>query len=169
MPEERQSEGVADICDRHMDEVQVLAPIFRHFGGRARCAGPVMTLRVEKGNRSLRERLGTPGRGRVLVVDVGGRYFSVVGGELGSLAVENDWAGVIVNGYIRDTVELSTRPVAIWALGTCPRRGDKTTPGQENVELEFGGVTLTPESYLYADEDGIIVSAEPFSDTSFGA
>lgn len=156
--------ATADICDEHAEQLQIVGPELRRFGGARLCSGHVVTLLLEKGNTSLRQLLQTPGEGRVIVVDVGARYFSVVGDQLGSLAVENNWSGIVVNGYVRDTVALGELPVAVWALGTCPRRGDKQTLGKQDVGLKFAGVEFRPGSYLYADDDGIILADEPLTE-----
>ena len=161
------SVATADICDEYSDRLQVVGPGLQRFGGSRRCSGHIVTLLLEKGNTSLRALLQTPGKGRVIVADVGARYFSVVGDQLGSLAVENNWSGIIVNGYIRDTAALAELSVSVWALGTCPCRGDKKTLGEQDVAVEFAGVTFQSGNYLYADEDGVILAEEPFAEVTF--
>ena len=91
-----------DICDTHEDKLvdgslTVLATVFRSFGKRQRFAGPARTLKVFEDNVLVRAALETPGEGSVLVVDGGGSLrCALVGGNLGKLAEQNGWAGILV-------------------------------------------------------------------------
>ena len=101
------------------------------------------------------------GSGKVVVVDVDAAYYAVVGENLMKFARQNHYAGIVVNGYIRDTAQIGDIPVALYALGTCPRKSIPPTSGERNVPVSFGGVTFTPGAYLYADTDGVIVTPSP--------
>jgi len=102
--------------------------------------------------------LKTEGKGRVAVVDVNSKYFAVVGENLMKYALENNWAGIVINGYVRDIEQTSTIDVALYALGTCPRKSFKESIYQEDISLEFAGARINAGEYLYADLDGIITS-----------
>ena len=86
-------------------------------------------------------------------------YYAVVGENLMKFAHRNNYAGIIVNGYIRDTYQIRDIPVVLYALGTCPRKYIPVTSGELNIPLSFGGVDFRGGDYLYADTDGVIVSA----------
>lgn len=148
-----------DLSDAH-PEAQVCEPIFRDFGGKAAFHGPIKTLKVFEDNALVRATLETPGEGRVLVVDAGGSTrCAVVGGNLGALAVKNNWAGIVVYGCIRDSVEIGGQAVGVKALGTHPRKSEKGLhSAQADRPVTFAGVTFRPGAWLYADADGIIVS-----------
>lgn len=154
----------ADLCDAHeaalkSGSLRVLPPIFQNYGGEAEMAGPVATLKCFEDNSMVRKALESPGQGRVLVVDGGGSdRCALVGGNLGLLAVKNGWAGVIVNGCVRDTIELSECAVGIWAMASHPRRSDRQGVGQADVVLDMAGVRVSPGNWCYADADGILVS-----------
>jgi len=149
----------ADLCDQFEAEVQVAEPLFRDFGGVRRFAGAIQTVRVQDDNVLVREVLSGEGRDRVLVVDGGGSLrCALLGGQLATLAQTNGWTGVVVNGCVRDCPELAATAIGVKALHTSPRRSGKTGAGQQNIPLQFAGVTLRPGSYLYADEDGLIVA-----------
>jgi regulator of ribonuclease activity A len=149
------AKGTADLCDDHGDRVQVCEPVFRAYGGRGAFHGPISTVRCFEDNSRVKEAVESPGAGRVLVVDGGGsRRHALLGDKLGLAAVGNGWAGVIIHGCIRDSVELGLR-----ALGTIPLRSDKRGEGERDVPVRFAGVTFRPGEFVYADEDGIIVSA----------
>ena len=149
----------ADLYDAYGDALQVAAPVFRHFGRRRAFAGPIATVKVFEDNTLVRANLEAAGRGCVLVVDGGGSMrCALVGDRLAQLAIDNQWAGIIVNGCIRDSKEIDGMDVGIKALATNPAKSDKRGVGRENVTVKFAGVTFTPGHYVYADADGIVVS-----------
>ena len=87
---------------------------------------------------------------------------ALVGGNLGKLAEQNGWAGIVVFGAIRDTVELAACAIGIKALAAIPAKGEKKGIGDRDVVLNFAGCAFRPGDFLYADEDGILVSEEQF-------
>lgn len=148
-----------DLCDAHADCVQIADPMFRDFGGRAACHGPAMTLRVFEDNSLVRETLETAGAGRVLIVDGGGSLrCALLGDNVAQLAIDNDWAGVIVFGCVRDTARMERMPVVVKALAAHPLRSRKLGSGEREVAVRFAGVRVTPGDHIYADRDGILVS-----------
>lgn len=150
----------ADLCDAHDKAVRVVAPMFNNYGGKPAFCGPITTLKLFEDNALVRSTLETAGNGRVLVIDGGGSMrCAMVGDQLGVLAVKNGWAGIIVYGCIRDSKAMGGMDVGVFALGTHPRKTVKKGVGDADVPVTFGGVTFTPGEYLYADEDGVIVSA----------
>ena len=154
----------ADFCDEHSDKVAVLGPGFRNYGGAAHCEGRITTLRLDRNNADLVALLrDEPGEGKVVVVDVDATYYAVVGENLMKFAHDNGYAGIVINGYVRDTEQIEDIPVALYALGTCPRKSIPVTSGERDVVLSFGGVNFTPGDYLYADRDGVIVTAAPLA------
>jgi regulator of ribonuclease activity A len=154
----------ADLCDAFGPAVQSAQPVFRDYGGTSRFAGPIETLRVFEDNALVREALGPPGQGRVLVVDGGGSLrTALVGSQLAELAQTNKWAGLIVNGCIRDSAETRRIPVGIKALSTSPRRSGKAGSGERGVPVTFAGLTFSPGQFVYADEDGVILAGQDLS------
>lgn len=151
--------STTDLCDAH-PEVQVVEPIFNDFGGELAFFGQMKTIKVFEDNAQVRATLETPGQGRVLVVDGGGSTrCALVGGMLGELAVKNDWSGIVVYGYVRDSEELAGHAVGIKALGVHPRKSEKGLhSAAADKVLNFAGVTFKPGAWLYADADGIVVS-----------
>ncbi len=119
----------------------------------------MQVIEAPEDNTHVRSTLETPGRGRVLVVDGGGSMAcALVGGNLGTLAVDNGWVGIVVNGCVRDTVELAQQPVGIKALAAFPRRSEKLGRGGAVDSASFASVVFRTGEWLYADEDGIVVS-----------
>ena len=150
----------ADLCDEYGDSLQVCDPGFSSFGGRARFHGKISTIKCFEDNSLVREAVAEPGEGRVLVVDAGGsRRCAMLGDLLAAKAVENGWAGVLMNGMIRDSADIARMDLGVKALGTHPLKSVKKGVGERDVEVRFSGVRFVPGAYLYADEDGVICSA----------
>jgi regulator of ribonuclease activity A len=147
----------ADICDEHRDEAQVLSHDYKSYGGVETCCGPIATIKLDEENSDLITMLKESGDGRVAVVDVDRAFYAVVGENLMRLAQSNGWAGIVVNGYVRDTKITRDIPVGLWALGTCSRKSHQHKLAQRDIELNFGGVAFKNGEYLLGDHDGIIV------------
>jgi regulator of ribonuclease activity A len=149
----------ADLCDASGSVVHLVDPVFRDFGGISRFAGQIETLRVFEDNALVAQALETAGAGRILVVDGGSSLrTALVGGRLAALALTNGWAGLLVNGCVRDAAQLREISLGIKALNTCPVRSGKAGMGERDVTLTFAGVSFVPGHHLYADEDGIVVA-----------
>ena len=150
--------ATADLVDDIGPEVRSCDAQFRQFGGHAMFAGAVRTVRCVEDNALLKSVLSEPGDGAVLVVDGGASlHCALVGDVIAGLAATNGWAGIIVNGAVRDSVALRSIEIGIKALGTNPRKGTKTGAGHRDVEVEFGGITFVPGEIAYSDDDGIVV------------
>lgn len=151
----------ADLCDDFSDELQIVEPGFISYGANTSFSGPVSTIKCFEDNSRVREQLSTPGEGRVLVVDAGGsRRCAMLGDLLAAKAVDNGWNGVVMYSLIRDSVEIGTMPLGVMALGTHPLKSEKKNVGEIDLAVKFGGVTFKPGDWLYADEDGIVVSSK---------
>ena len=149
----------ADLCDAFGDAVRLVDPVFRDYGGISRFGGPIETLRVFEDNALVADTLEMAGQGRVLVVDGGGSLrTALVGGRLAGLAHANGWAGLVVNGCVRDSVEIREIPLGVRALNSAPMRSAKSGKGEQGGKVDFAGVTFSPGQYLYADEDGMVVA-----------
>jgi len=149
----------ADLYDQYGDVLQVAAPLFRNFGRRGSFSGPVSTVKVFEDNTLVRNMLELPGKGRVLVVDGGGSLrCALVGDRLAQLAIDNGWAGIIINGCIRDSREINDMDIGIKAVAVHPAKSAKRGEGQQEVSVRFAAVDFEPGCYVYADADGIVVS-----------
>ncbi|NUU00123.1 ribonuclease E activity regulator RraA [Herbaspirillum robiniae] len=159
--------ATCDLCDANEDKLaagtlHVLPPIFASFGRRQAFAGPVKTLKVFEDNVMVRAALEAPGDGHVLVVDGGGSLrCALVGGNLGQLAEKNGWTGILVNGCVRDALELNACDVGIRALATHPQRSFRKGAGDAGIKVGIAGVAVHPGDWIYADVDGVLVSRTP--------
>ncbi|OBH03811.1 MULTISPECIES: ribonuclease E activity regulator RraA [unclassified Mycobacterium] len=148
----------ADLVDDIGPDVRSCDLQFRQFGGRPEFAGPISTVRCFQDNALLKSVLSGPGDGGVLVIDgAGSLHTALVGDVIAELARSNGWAGVIVNGAVRDAAALRGIEIGIKALGTNPRKSSKTGSGERDVEIRLGGVSFVPGEIAYSDDDGIVV------------
>jgi regulator of ribonuclease activity A len=156
--------STCDLCDANENLIAdgalaVLPPVFRSLGKRAAFAGQAATLKVFEDNVLVRAALETAGAGRVLVVDGGGSLrCALVGGNLGKLAEKNGWAGIVVNGCVRDADELDACDVGIRALALHPQRSVRKGVGDRDIVVTIAGVTVRPGDWIYADVDGVLVT-----------
>jgi regulator of ribonuclease activity A len=152
--------STADLNDGNADKVQVALPGLRNFGGRRQFQGPIATVRVQDDNALVRAALEEPGKGQVLVIDGGGSgRCALVGDKLAELGRTNGWAGIIVHGCIRDTAAIARMDMGVKALASTPARAGKQGKGERNMPVTFHGITFSPGAYVYADEDGTLVSS----------
>lgn len=150
--------STADLYDERGEELQSVSLQFQNIGGVAGFTGPVRTVRCFQDNALLKQILSTPGDGAVLVIDgAGSLETALVGDIIAGLGVENGWAGLIVNGAIRDRVAIGELPLGVKALGSNPAKSTKTGAGEADVEVEFGGAVFRPGATVWCDEDGILV------------
>ncbi|GIX09100.1 ribonuclease E activity regulator RraA [Elioraea sp.] len=150
----------AGLYDAHAAGLRLCTLPLRDFGGRIAFRGPVRTVRCRGDNTPVRAALAEPGGGAVLVVDAAGLLdCALIGDRLAAEAARLGWAGIVVNGAVRDVVSLRDIPLGLKALGPCPRPSAKGTPGERDVPVAFGGAAIAPGDWLYADADGVVVAA----------
>lgn len=154
----------ADLCDDHADALRIAELPFRDLGGRRTFHGAIQTIKAFEDNSLVREAVATPGHGKVLVIDSGGSMRrAMLGDLLAKKAVDNGWEGVIIHGCIRDSAAIGEMNLGVKALGTCPMKTEKRGLGDMNVPVRFAGVDFVPGQFVYADEDGIVVSDTPLA------
>lgn len=151
-----------DLCDAHPEKVRVVDALFKNYGGRAIFGGQIVTVKCHEDNTVVKEQVGKPGAGKVMVVDGGGsKRCALLGDMLAAQAAENEWEGIIIFGAIRDVDEIRNTRLGVQALGTIPVKSNRQGRGDLNIPVTFGGVTFNEGEYVYADNNGIIVSSEP--------
>jgi regulator of ribonuclease activity A len=155
-------ESTCDLCDVHKGAIGatffVLPPVFRDYGGAPAFSGVVATVKCFEDNSLVKAALDEPGLGRVLVVDGGGSLRrALVGGNVAAAAAKNGWAGVVVDGAVRDVAELAATEVGIRALALVPLPTEKRGQGERDVAVQVQGVWIRPGDRLVADADGMVV------------
>jgi regulator of ribonuclease activity A len=147
----------SDLCDACAEALACALPL-RGWGKRRAFSGRIRTIRCHEDIGLMRDVVSSPGNGDVLVIDGGGSVARALFGDvMAANASRNGWAGLVINGAIRDGVEIDGMDIGVKALGTVPRRGERSGAGEVDVPVSFGGVTFTPGLRLVADEDGVIV------------
>lgn len=148
-----------DLCDAYPDLVQVVEPMFNNYGLRTSFGGEIVTVKCFEDNSKVKELVGTPGKGKVMVVDGGASMRkALLGDMLAEKAAKNGWEGLIIYGCIRDVDAIMDMELGVQALGTVPMKTDKRDIGDVNVPVKFGGVEFIPGQFVYADNNGVIVS-----------
>lgn len=150
-----------DLCDAY-PEVLVLEPMLNNYGARRAFGGEVVTVKCFEDNSVVKEQVAKPGKGKVLVVDGGGsRRAALLGDQLAEKAAANGWEGIVIYGSIRDLDEIGRTELGVQALGPHPRKTEKRGLGDLNVPVTFGGLRFEPGQYVYADNNGVILSQKP--------
>jgi regulator of ribonuclease activity A len=148
-----------DLCDDHPDDVRVCEPMFGSFGGRDAFGGEIVTVKCHEDNSRVKELLGTPGQGKVLVVDGGGSLrCALMGDMIGESAVKNGWEGVIIYGCVRDVDALAELDLGVHAVAAIPLKSVRKGVGETGLDITFGGVTFVQGQYVYADNNGVIAA-----------
>jgi regulator of ribonuclease activity A len=156
----------ADLCDMYSEkmQVQIAEPIFRVYGGNPSFSGQITTLKIFEDNTLVRSVLENRVENRVLVIDGGGSHrCALLGDNLAKLAVDHGWNGVVVYGCIRDSADINAMPIGVRALHTHPLKSRKRGIGEQDILVTFAGVNFKTDHYIYVDQDGIIVAAEPLT------
>ncbi|MBR7630712.1 MULTISPECIES: putative 4-hydroxy-4-methyl-2-oxoglutarate aldolase [Aeromonas] len=149
-----------DLCDQHDAALQVADPLFHNFGGKPLFYGQAVTLSCYEDNSLVRELVTRPGQGRVMVIDGGGSLRrALLGDQLALKAAEQGWEGILIHGAVRDVGTLATLALGVKALAACPVKTEKRGQGELDAVVSFAGVTIHPGDYVYADLNGVVVSA----------
>lgn len=151
-----------DLCDDHAADVRVMTGVlWQNFGGRKVFGGEAVTVKCHEDNSRVKELLNMEGKGRVLVVDGGGSLRNaLIGDQIAASAHKNHWAGVIIYGACRDVDELAKIDVGVFALGAVPIKSNRRGEGQQDIAITLGGVSLQTGDFVYADNNGVIVSSK---------
>lgn len=75
-----------------------------------------------------------------------------MGDEIASMAIENNWQGIVLNGFIRDADEINKLNIKILAKGEVFKKTKKNNIGRRDVLISFGGLIFKPGYWLYADK-----------------
>ena len=148
-----------DLSDSNPQIVNVVEPIFNSYGGRKSFHGEIVTVKCFEDNTLVKRTAGTNGKGKVMVVDGGGSLRRALLGDLIACDAEkNGWEGFIIFGCIRDVDIIRKINIGVKALNINPLKTEKKGIGDLNTPISFGGVIFRPGEFIYADNNGILVS-----------
>lgn len=156
----------ARLCDTHSaeDYFQIAESLFMAFGGKPVFSGQITTLKTFEDDVLVRAILEEKVQNRVLVIDGGGSHrCALVDHDMAAMAIDNGWQGLVIYGCVRDSALIAELPIGIRALHAHPLKSHKKDHGDRDLLVSFAGVNFKKDHFLYADGDGIIVSATMLS------
>lgn len=154
--------NTSQLCDTYADLIDVIDPIFSNYGGRHSFGGKVVTIKCFEGTGLIAQLVATSGIGKVLVIDGGGSTRrALIDIDIAETAAKNGWEGIICYGSVRDVDALEEIELGIQGLIPIPVGANDNEFGENDVAINFGGVTILPDDHIYADNTGIILSADP--------
>ena len=122
--------------------------------------GPAFTVKCRAGdNLALHAALNLCNEGDVLVVSNEEDNTRALMGEvmMAYLYLQKKVAGIVLDGPIRDIDEIGKWDFPVYATGTTPGGPYKEGPGEVNVPIACGGISVEPGDIILADPDGVIV------------
>ena len=151
--------SIPDIADFHSNSIQVGKLKLASYGHKSNISGEIYTVACADDNSIVKSVLSREGKNKILVIDaVGIAHASMVGDQIADAALKNNWAGIIVNGYIRDVEALRAIDIGIFAKGAVPQKTEKQGHGFEDIMVSFGSTIMRSGNWLYVDENGWIVA-----------
>ena len=148
-----------DLVDKYSDQIQIGKMAVNSYGKKQSMAGEIYTVSCSDDNSIVKSVLSRKGKNKILVIDAAGVcHASMVGDQIAESALNNNWAGIFVNGYVRDVEILGTLDLAIFARGSVAQKTDKQDHGFENIMISFGSTVMRSGNWLYVDENGWIVA-----------
>ena len=153
--------ATTDLHDAHPNDLKQCHLQFRDFGKKEMFSGPIRTVVTMHDTKLAQALFREPGKGHVAVIDCGESLRTAMLGDVNAeILRQNGWAGIIINGAVRDTAELAKVDIGIKALGVTSVRSAKDATGAIDVPVAFGEVLFSPGDYVYCDSDAVLVSSK---------
>lgn len=145
---------LADVAGRRgalNGRIQALRP-------RMKLAGPAFTVEVRPGdNLMIHAAMSLAQPGDVLVIDGKGDLSCALMGTIMMTACRQlGIAGVVVDGAVRDTLEIDEMDYPVFCAGANPNGPTKNVPGRIGHPVSVGGVTVRPGDFILGDADGVV-------------
>ncbi|WP_068544269.1 ribonuclease E activity regulator RraA [Thalassotalea crassostreae] len=153
--------NTSELCNLYADSIDVLEPMLSNYGGISSFGGSVVTIKCFEANGLISETVEQNGEGKVLVIDGGGSTRrALIDVYIAETAAKNGWQGIVCYGSVRDVDALEDIEIGIQAMVSIPVGADDSNVGEDDVAVNFAGVTILPDDFIYADNTGIILSQE---------
>ena len=150
-----------DLKDKYQKKVFQGFESMKSFGNRDSFFGQIKTVTCHDDNSKVKEILGTNGKGKVLVINSNLlSHAAMIGDEIAKNAIDNEWNGIFIVGYVRDAEILKEMDIGILAIGSTTTKTTKNNKGHFGEDVIFSGVIFREDSWLYADKSGWLVSKE---------
>jgi 4-hydroxy-4-methyl-2-oxoglutarate aldolase len=126
---------------------------------RMKLVGPALTVDVRPGdNLMIHAAIALAQPGDVLVIDGKADQTSALMGTIMMSACKQlGIAGVVIDGAVRDSLEIDEMDYPVFSVGTNPNGPTKNVPGRIGHPVSCGGVTVRSGDLVLADADGIVV------------
>jgi regulator of RNase E activity RraA len=146
---------LSDVAGRRGTMHARVAPVHHSMA----VAGPAFTVEVRPGdNLMIHAALALAKPGDVLVIDGKGDQTAALMGTLMLSACKKlGLAGVVVDGAIRDRLELMELGFPVFSAGFNPAGPTKFVPGRINHPISAGGAVVNPGDLVVGDADGVVV------------
>ena len=147
-----------NLCNAHFKVTAMHSRIMPLFAG-ACLAGPARTVRIDPGqNAAIHRAVHLSEPGEVLVVDAGAsRYFGPFGDILATACMQRGIAGLVIDGTVRDSAEISALGFPVFCIGRNPAVTAKSERGAVDVAIKCGDVRVNPGDVVVGDADGVVV------------
>jgi 4-hydroxy-4-methyl-2-oxoglutarate aldolase len=150
-------------------QLRVMDPGLRPVATGRKLVGRAVTVTANGGLLPVLDGLERAGAGDVLVVDGGGSPPALAGELFASEAQRRGLAGIVIDGYCRDTAELQVIELPFYTRGRVPNAfGAGAEPGPP-APVRCGGVEVAPGDVLVGDDDGIVVGTADELDAALDA
>ncbi|WP_198972544.1 RraA family protein [Xylophilus sp. ASV27] len=148
---------VANISDS-MSRLSAGGPALRPMHSGGTLCGPALTVKTCPGDNLLTHMALNLGvEGDVIVVDANGDLTNAIVGErMLAYCIAKKFAGIIVNGAVRDYGWIRQHDFPVYAAGITHRGPYKNGPGEINVPIAIGGMVVAPGDLMVGDEDGLV-------------
>lgn len=134
-------------------------PAIKPLKEEYKIAGQAYTVKLPVGdNLMLLKSLKEAKPGDILVVDVkGDTYRAIAGDFVVGMMKTLELGGLVVDGVIRDLIDIKALNFPVFSKGTTVSSGGKTGPGETNVPISCGGASVHPGDIIVGDVDGVVV------------
>lgn len=148
---------VANISDS-MSRTSAGGPRLRPMHAGGVMCGPAVTIKTRPGdNLMVHMAMNLATEGDVLVVDAGGDLSNAIVGErMLAYCVARKFAGMVINGAVRDIAWIRAQGFPVYAAGITHRGPYKDGPGEINVPVALDGMVIEPGDIMVGDDDGLI-------------
>lgn len=120
-------------------------------------AGRAVTVRTYPGDWAKPvEAIDVADKDEVIVIDAAGKGPGLWGELATHSALVKGIAGTIVEGAVRDTVEIMDLKYPVFSKLVCPNAGEPKGFGEINVPITVGGIKVFPGDWIVADDDGVM-------------
>lgn len=142
-----------------MDGLNNLHPSIKPLKEEYKIAGRAFTVKIPVGdNLAVLKAIREAKPGDILVVDSkGDQYRAIAGDFVAGMAQTLGIGGIVVDGVIRDIVEIKQLDFPVFSKGTAVAASGKAGVGEINVPISCGGTAVNPGDILVGDADGVVV------------